>query len=366
MKKLTQQDVIDIIYGCTILGTGGGGSLEGGLKIVQEDFDAGREFLLADLEEVPDHERVAVPYVCGSVSPLTEEEEAKYAGLPTIDVTEAVRSFQVLEEYFGKPFYGIISTELGGENTADALHAAALMGKPLIDADPAGRSVPGLQHTTFFINDVPIAPMAIATPFGDTAVLNHVVDDFRAEALVRSMACVSRNTIGVTDHPTTGNMLKKSVIPNAITYSMNIGRVLRLANEKGMDPAEAIVREADGKILFRGQVEAFTWNTIDGFTVGDVTITGEGNFIGHQYQVGFQNEHLISYLDGAIDVTVPDLICVIDGKGVPVTNPYYEQGQKLTIFALPAPKEWTTKRGLEVFGPRSFGFDTDYIPFVVK
>lgn len=366
MKTLTKQDVIDVIYGCTVLGTGGGGSLEGGLEIIEEDFKAGREFILADLNEIPDEEIVAVPYVCGSISPLTEEEELEYAGLPQMDVTEAMKSFQTLEEYFGKPFYGVISTELGGENTADAFHVAALLGKPIVDADPAGRSVPELQHSTFYLNDVPITPMAVATPFGDTAILNNVVNDLRAEALVRSMACVSKNIMGVTDHPTTGRVLKKSVIPGAISYALDIGRALRLANESNRDPAQAIVDIAGGKILFKGKVKEHSWETIDGFTVGDVSVTGEDAFSGHEYKVWFKNEHLISYLDGEVDITVPDLICVIDANGVPVTNPYYEKGQELIIFALPAPKEWTTEKGLEVFGPRSFGFDMDYVSFKEK
>ena len=104
MRKLTKQEIIDIIYGCTVLGTGGGGSLEGGLSIMEEDFKAGREFILSSLEEVPDEEMVACPYVCGSISPMTEAEEQEYAGLPEMDVTEAVRSFQILEEYFGKNY----------------------------------------------------------------------------------------------------------------------------------------------------------------------------------------------------------------------------------------------------------------------
>lgn len=343
-----------------------GGSLEGGIAIVEQDFKAGREFILADLNEVPDEEMVAVPYVCGCISPLTPEEEAKYAGLPSMEVTEAVRSFQVLEEYYGKEFYGVISTELGGENTADAFHVAALMGKPIIDADPAGRSVPELQHSTFYINDVPITPLAVATPFGDTAVIDHVVNDLRAEELVRAMAVVSKNIIGVTDHPVDGATLKKSVIPNAISYSLSVGKALREANEAGKDPAVAITEAGSGQILFRGAVKDFKWDTIDGFTIGDVTLDGEGEYEGHEYKVWFKNEHILSYKDGEVDVTVPDLICVIDANGVPVTNPVYEKGQRLTIFALPAPKEWTTERGLEVFGPKSFGFDIEYVPFTEK
>ena len=366
MRKLTRQEVTDIIYGCTVLGTGGGGTLEGGIAIVENDFAEGRDFILADLDDVPDDGMVACPYVCGSVSPLTEEEEKKYAGLPSMDVTEAMRSYQVLEEYFGKPFYGVISTELGGENTADAFHVAALMGKPIIDADPAGRSVPELQHSTFYINDVPIQPMAVATPFGDTAVLNNVVNDFRAEDLVRAMAVVSKNIIGVTDHPTDGKTLKKSVIPGAITDAMKVGKALREANESGADPAIAMTEALGGKILFRGNVKDHKYDTIDGFTIGEVSLTGKGDFADHEYKVWFKNEHIISYLDGEVDVTVPDLICIIDEDGVPVTNPFYEVDQGLVIFALPAPMQWRTEKGLEVFGPKSFGFDIDYVPFNEK
>ncbi|MDR1068810.1 MAG: DUF917 domain-containing protein, partial [Clostridiales Family XIII bacterium] len=343
MRKLSKQEVVDIIYGCTILGTGGGGSLQGGLDIITEDFDAGREFVLAGLDEVPDDEFVASPYVCGSISPLTPDEEKQYAGLPSLDITEAMLAFQTMEAYFGKPFFGIISTELGGENTADALHVAAMTGKPIIDADPAGRSVPELQHSTFSLSGVPITPVAVATSFGDTAIITNVANDFRAEALIRAMACVSQNTIGVVDHPTTGAVLKKSVIPNMISYALDIGRALRVANENGQDTAQAIANEANGKILFRGSVSDFSWDTIDGFTIGEVELEGAGDDRNHHYRIWFKNEHIISYRDGAVDVTVPDLICVIDGSGVPVTNPVYEKGQELTVFALPAPKEWTTE-----------------------
>ena len=362
MRKLSKQDVIDIIYGCTVLGTGGGGSLEGGLNLLEGDFKSGRDFILAELDEVPDDEYVACPYVCGSVSPLTPEEEKRYAGLPSMDVTEAMRAFQAMEEYFDRPFFGIISTELGGENTADAFHIAAMTRKPIINADPAGRSVPELQHSTFYINNVPISPLAVATPFGDTAIINNVVDDFRAEALVRAMACVSKNMIGVVDHPAKGAVLKRSVIPGAITYALEVGRALRLANESGRDPAEDIIAAGNGKMLFKGTVSDFSWDTVDGFTVGEVKLQGIDRYRGHTYRVWFKNEHIISYRDEKVDVTVPDLICVLDKRGVPVTNPYYEKGMELTVFALPAPKEWKTDKGLSVFGPRAFGFDVDYIP----
>lgn len=125
MQKLTRHDLHDILHGCTILGTGRGGKLDKGLSLIDKALDAGKEFILVGLNEVPDYALIACPYMCGSISPLTEEEERKYAGLPRTSEEQPLRAFKALEEYLGKEFYGLISTEL-------------------VDADPAGRSVPEL------------------------------------------------------------------------------------------------------------------------------------------------------------------------------------------------------------------------------
>ena len=36
MKKLNRQELLDILYGATILGTGGGGSLKGGIEKIDK------------------------------------------------------------------------------------------------------------------------------------------------------------------------------------------------------------------------------------------------------------------------------------------------------------------------------------------
>lgn len=363
MQKLTRQDLYDILYGCTILGTGGGGKLENGISLIDKALEAGKEFILADLNEVPDNALIACPYYCGSISPITPEQEAKYRGLPRIDEEPALRAFKVLEEYKGEKFYGAISTELGGSNTAVAFYVAAMMGIYIIDADPAGRSVPELQHSTFFINKLPITPMAVANEFGDTVIVKDVVDDFRAEALVRAMAVVSKNHVGVADHLATANELRNAVIPGAITYASKIGRAYREAKEKNLDLASEIARVGNGYVIFRGIIKDLKWEDKDGFTIGDTYIKGDREFEGSDYRIWFKNENIISWRDGKIDVTVPDLICIIaDDTKQPVTNPNFEPGLRVSVIGLPAPKEWRTEEGLKVFGPKYFGFDIEYRP----
>jgi DUF917 family protein len=257
-----------------------------------------------------------------------------------------------------------MSTELGGGNTAQAFYTAAVLDKIIVDADPAGRSVPELQHSTFFLNDIPITPMAVADAYGNSAVLDHVASDQRAEDWVRALAVVSDNSVGVLDHPAPAKVLRNAVIRGAVSYAGKIGMALRRAREAGTDPALGITAAAGGKVVFRGIVKTAEYESRDGFTYGTVILDGRDDYSGAVYKIWYKNENIISWLDEAVHATVPELICLIDREGNPQIHPLVKEGTLLTAFVLPAPAEWTTERGLACFGPRHFGFDLDYKPLL--
>ncbi len=367
MKKLSRQDLHDILLGCTILGTGGGGNLADGLSLIDKALQDGRDFVLAGLDEVPDDALVGIPYRCGSVSPGSSQDEIQYQGLSRVVEEPALMAFEEMEEYLGRKFFGVMSTELGGGNTAIALYVGAMLGKHILDADPAGRSVPELQHSTYYINGLPIQPLTVANEFGDVAIVKQVVNDVRAEALVRAMAVASGNSVGVVDHPAKAGDIKNAVIPGAISYALEIGRAFREAKQNQKDLAGQLARAGGGCVLFRGRVSDYKWDTVDGFTVGHVCIEGQGEYDGSTYKIWYKNEHIISWKDGSVDVTVPDLICIInEDSKEPLTNPNYKTGMKVSVFGLPAPKEWRTREGIKAFGPRHFGYDTEYTPIEDK
>ena len=79
MRTLTRENLLDILYGCTILGTGGGGSLNEGIEMIDEALNAGKEFKLVTFDEMDPQDIIGTPYACGAISPLTEEEIRKYA-----------------------------------------------------------------------------------------------------------------------------------------------------------------------------------------------------------------------------------------------------------------------------------------------
>jgi hypothetical protein len=364
MRELTKNEIYDILYGCTILGTGGGGSLDEGLALINRAFNEGRVFRLASLDEIADEDLIITPYYCGSISPDKDELNRKFAHLKEVDSEPVVKAVEIMEDYLNRSVNGIISTELGGGNTAAAFYTASVLGKYIVDADPAGRAVPELQHSTYFLNDLPMAPIAVANRFGESAIITEVVDDFRAEAFVRSMAVVSKNAIAVADHLCTAIKLKSSVISGAITYALKIGCAYRIAQNNNMDSALAVAKAGNGIVAFKGEVSDYKWETLDGFTIGNVKIDGTDVYKGQKLNLWFKNEHLVSWIDGRPYVCAPDLICLFNGfDGNIISNPYYENKMPITMVVLPSPEQWTTTKGLEVFSAKSFGFDIEYVPF---
>ncbi len=360
MRTLHHQELVDILVGATILGTGGGGSLEVGVQKVEHALNLGKEFNLVTIDELSPDDLIGTPYSCGAISPLTDEEIKKYERLPNYEMEYHIMSITNMEEYLKKPLKSVVSTELGGGNTAAAFYAGAMAGKAILDADPAGRSVPGLQHSTYYLKGIPIYPMSLCNKFGESLIVRHVFDDERAEDLVRALAVVSQNTMAVCDHVNTVAVLKDALILGAITYAERVGKAFRMAKEQGENYAQAVVDEVDGKFVAEGTVVKNDWYTEAGFTYGTMEIKSGEDL----YRIWYQNENIIMWKNGEYFATVPDLICVFNNEEkMPQLNPHAQAGSSASIIVLPAPAEWTTVRGLEVFGPKSFGHDVEYVPF---
>ncbi|MBU2644489.1 DUF917 domain-containing protein [bacterium] len=349
MRTLNREELEDILWGCTLLGTGGGGDFAMGWSRIEADLAAGREFRMVSLDELDDEDMIGSPYFCGS---LISIQKAGKEGV----VVQDIFAFEALQDHFGKPFAAAISTELGGLNTASALSVAANMGIPIVDADPAGRAVPELQHSTFFLNDIPMVPMAIASRT-EKMIITEAFDDLKAEALVRGVALLNNGNVGVTDHVVKGKVLKKTVIGGMLSYAEQLGKAIR---EKDCEKAAQV---GGGFVLFQGTVNSISCEEREGFTWGNVFIRNGDD----EYEIRYKNEHYVSFRNSEIDVTVPDLICIMDSETAePITNPNCKEGDNVTVVGFPGPKEWRTERGLKIFGPPHFNLDDAYIPIEEK
>ncbi len=76
--------------------------------------------------------------------------------------------------------------------------------------------------------------------------------------------------------------------------------------------------------------------------------------------LGFQNEMLLASIDGVPVASTPDLIMVLDSEtGEPITTETLRFGQRVRVVSAPADERWHSPGGIELAGPRYFGYDID-------
>jgi DUF917 family protein len=126
-----------------------------------------------------------------------------------------------------------------------------------------------------------------------------------------------------------------------------------------------MLRVVNGVKFFEGNVSTFKRDESGGFMRGEFTIRGSGRNSGHNLKVWFKNENLVSWLDATPFVMCPDSICVVDTKtGLGLSNwgSDFSKGRDVTVFGVKAHKLFRTTKGLEIFSPKSFGYDLEYTP----
>jgi len=205
--------------------------------------------------------------------------------------------------------------------------------------------------------------MSIVTQKDDRIIIQALGSDSRSEVIGRAIAIVSDEKIGVADHPCSKAALMRGVIWGTLSKSIRIGKAMQEAREKGASPVQVVINGVEGWLLFQGEVKETSWGLQDGFTVGEVVVAGANLFDGRSYKIWYKNENIMSWFDGQVDVTVPDLITVVDSRtGEAVINPNYEVGMPVAVIGSRAEEIWRTQKGLEIFGPSHFGYNVDYVP----
>ncbi|SEW18033.1 hypothetical protein SAMN04488515_1434 [Cognatiyoonia koreensis] len=357
MQTLTRQNLEDLLLGAVILGAGGGGEIAEGRAMIDIALAAGKTFDLVSIDEVPDDAVICTPYLLGSITPINAEEEALYTGLAESDVNPLLQAYAEFQDHLGTEFYGTTPCELGGSNTAAAFFPAAMHGHKIIDADPAGRAVPEITHSTYYLAGLPAAPIYAVNPFGESFLIDRVKDDQRAETLVRAISQVSRNTVAAIDHALPMRQLRDVLIPGTISKAMRLGEVCRQAIGRGENSAKAIATAGDGAVVFTGTVSSVTYKTDQGFTIGEMTLTSGTQSM----KISIKNENMACWLNGKTLATVPDLICLFDTEtGQPVANPDVVSGQGIAVVVLPAPIQFTSPQGLSIFGPKYAGINSPF------
>lgn len=155
--------------------------------------------------------------------------------------------------------------------------------------------------------------------------------------------------------------MKRGIL-RTTTQAIALGRAIRAAQRRHRDPVHAILAQENGVLLFRGKVADIARRTTEGFLRGTVKLDGlDSDWRGHGFDLAFQNEWAVGWLDGEARVMTPDLICVLDTvSGEAIGTEVLRYGQRVTVVALPAPPVFLSPRGLDFVGPRAFGYDLEF------
>ncbi|MFB7089164.1 DUF917 domain-containing protein [Streptomyces sp. NPDC056296] len=353
MFHIDHDDVDDLALGSYVVGTGGGGDASLAKIMLHEAIDQNGPVRVVDAADL-DPEGLLLPIaVIGAGVGFAEK---------LLNGAEAERALTLLERHLDRRGVAILPMEVGGVNTLFPLVVAARLGLPCVDADSMRRAFPRLEMTVFTLAGIPASPCILVDAKGNT-VLAETVDNTAAESFARSTV-VAMGMFGVMSaYAVTAKQCLEYGIQHSLSYALELGRHVSAIQRGEPDAYDQLLRFADAQILFTGKVADIERRVSGGWTKGTVTLEHLGD-PKRTMRVDIQNENLIAFEDGEAIITTPDLITFLDVEtGIPMTTESLAYGQRLHVIGMPAHDLWRTPAGIELSGPRTFGYDIDYVPF---
>jgi DUF917 family protein len=352
------EDLDALAIGAAILGTGGGGDPYIGRVMAETAIRENGSVTVYNVDDLDD-DRWVIP-IAGMGAPTVLLEKVPRG-------TEPVAAFRRLEDHLGVQDAFPCPIEAGGINSMVPLQVAALLKRPVVDADGMGRAFPALYMQTFHIFGIQGTPACIASEFDDFVILDHLHDNYALEWIARGITIRMGGHTFLSQFPMRGHDVKRSAIRGTLSLGLRIGKAVLLAEKNHRDPLEAVCEATHyagygrGQIVFSGKIVEVSRRTADGFARGKVRIQGLNADRDQSFEIEFQNENLLIRHEERILAMVPDLITVLDSHtGLAVTTERLRYGQRVAVLVIPAPAIMKSPEALQVWGPRGFDYDFDY------
>ena len=327
MRKFNYEDIVDMIWGATLLGGGGGGSMQNGMDMLEKYIEANGlspDDISVDIIDAGEMEAGAYAAVTAGMGAPTRIKDVDFSKYAT-------NTFEALQEFVlpQKVSYSM-AVELGGFNTFCPMLISLVKGIPFVDTDGAARAVPALNTLLLHVNGNDTSPLVMANAYEEgsgydvvTIRLRDPKDAALAENLGRGVCVAFDMLSGLTGWMMEKEAIEKTLPEGTVTLSQKVGRVLR----DGSVDAKLERLSEDGIVecreLARGAVTGGGTEQASGFDFGFVEVTDAGT--GVVFRVDFQNENLVLSTGGGgigdVIMTAPDIICCYDSDtSMPLTN----------------------------------------------
>lgn len=358
MREIGVDDLEDLALGASILGAGGGGDPWIGRHLAAKVLAERGPVRLMAPYELPDESLVIPTAMMGAPTVMLEK-------VP--NGNEPYLALCALQHHLGRKASATMPIECGGLNLLLPLIAAGLAGIPLVDADGMGRAFPELQMETFHIYGVSGTPAVLVDERGHTCLIK-TRDNFALERIAREVTVRMGGAAYIAEFPMSGRQVKETAIPGTVYLALRLGQVLRhcrTAAEAVEAVAEVTSNSQYGRavLLFEGKLSALERQNEGPFARGAVSVEGGHSCSGRSLRVEFQNEYLVATMNGVLVATVPDLIVILDASTArPIPTDALKVGTQVVVMGIPTPALMRLDLALQVWGPRSFGYDFDYVP----
>ncbi len=353
MRIIDEATLEDIALGAAVLGTGGGGDPYIGKLMARESIRRHGPVELYTLDELDADDLIVPTAMMGAPTVMVEK-------VPNGD--DIVNAFHSVGKYIGKPVRATMSIEAGGLNSVVPIYTAARLRLPMVDCDGMGRAFPEIQMVTHTLHGISATPFAMSDERGNTVIME-TIDNHWTETFARSVTVDMGAMAMIALYAATVAELREAAVPGTISQAQRIGATIRRARVEEEDPVRTVREAVGGFTVFRGKISDVQRRTEAGFAKGEAIMAGIAGHEGQELRLAFQNEHLAATIDGEVRVTVPDLIAVLDIEtGEPITTEGLRYGFRVEVIAFPCTSGWRTPAGLQLVGPRVFGYDVDYVP----
>lgn len=342
MRKLTEQEITEVLYGATLLGAGGGGSLSFGLDMLNKFKEDGVkiELDLLDLDEIGEDEYAVMVAGLGSPVAMIDSKLPMFGP----DAVSAFKAFQKAYKAEGKDVKYLLSGEMGGFNTFVPMLVAMLSDEEpakrikFVDCDMNGRAVPELNTTLTAYYNHPPTPLGLGSLYGDE-IIAYPVTDHSGEQIARQMCMLYDMRIGFSTWGVNKSEMKNDLVPGCVTKAQNIGKAILAAKTTGTDVMAELKKVDEFREFCRGTIQKLDIKQEGGFDYGTTVIEGDD---GHTYSIDFKNENLILRDEsGAVKLTAPEGIGIIDlEKCYPLTNADTKEGMRVLVTMTPAHPNW--------------------------
>lgn len=339
-RYLGVDDVSALAAGAGLLGSGGGGDVVAGSRLLRHVLGERGRVQLVSVEDLPAETLVIHVGLAGAPDVVAERPPGGE------DFANAVTALaEALRHRVGA--IGVI--EIGGLNALIPFVAAQVLGLPVVDGDLMGRAFPRIGQTTLAAAGHPATPMAVVGPAGDSVIIESDSID-ATDRLMRANIAALGGAVAVALYPCRADALGTLGLPGTVSACLALGRALHTS--AGLSVSELAAR-LGGELLCEGRVDEIRPRR--GSIPGSLTVMDRT--AGHVLRLDMLDEYLNAAIDGISRASVPDVLVVLDpATFVPIPPGRLRSGQSIALLCLQPLPGWPTGAE-ELIGLAAFGID---------